>query len=71
MKILCFEIGYVGFGNRDKGWKQLTRDGHYLDAIRQYRKEGGLDKNGNIKVTLSDAKRVIDDYLARLEADNG
>lgn len=71
MKILCFEIKYVGFGNRDKEWKQLVREGQYVDAIRACRISRGIDRKGNIKISLGEARIKVDLYRACLGADNG
>lgn len=56
MKVLCFEIAYVGFGAT--GWKKVAKTGDLISAIRTLRQE--------VKGTgLMQAKEIVEDYMSK------
>lgn len=58
MKILCFEINYIGFTS----WQALARHGHKVRAIKVL-----YDKHENMSV--GEAKAIVESYIQGLRKD--
>lgn len=70
MRILCFEIQYVGFGPYYK-WKKLAKAGLLIDAIRKIREEANgsgpsqLSPDSPRYLGLREAKAIVDSYMVK------
>lgn len=60
MKVLCFEIKFVGFHGCE--WKRIANEGsdHKIAAIKRYREENG--RHGELP-TLQEAKDAVELYM--------
>lgn len=63
MKILCFNITYVGFF--EKTWKKYVREGYKIKAIKQLRDNKNKNKKHTDKnwLGLKEAKDIVEKYM--------
>lgn len=59
MRILCFDIDYVGFTKEKEPWKKLVEEGQHIMAIKTYRFTHSCD--------LLKAKNEVDAYRNSLK----
>lgn len=66
MKILCFEITYVGFMKKQK-WQQSALAGLKINAIKELRdlKNNGKRLNDKGWYGLAEAKQAVEKYMLK------
>jgi len=72
MKILCFEIKYVGFGKAISEWQKIALTGNKIGAVRVMREVANV-KYPHIddprRLGLKEAKYQVEAYMQRMGID--